>query len=538
MATSDKLQKLINTKEAIRLAINEKGGSVTTSDTFASYPNYILALNIKSEGGEGNWEKADPSNFTKIGYHFFPNYLDVMIEYSKDYENKIEENNDNILVQDKDLIYFPCINLNDDIDTVKFSASNTSTSVFNTNFPACLIFPQMDFKGKFIDAGGSYGIFYNATNLYQAYLYNANLKGRQLFYGAKLLQYANLKDLTFSDGLVERMFYNCSELRKVILDNIDLSNITSLSYMFNGCTNLEVIEGIEDLDVSNITDISYMLNSGMSNMSYLNLSKWDVRNLTKMNLAFGGNTSSRKNCTLIIDGWNLESYNSNSHIFQNLYFKDVTLNNWNLPNATTVPSLQGSNVDLELKLTNWNLPQVTSTMKGMFNGTASGTNASLKCLNLSGWNVPSLNTIDYFTRADGVIEINLADWKFGDNEITMNAIVDRDVQTIQKINIANWDFSNFSKISFDSNTSGKYISFPKEFTIVGPVKNLGLHSSVTSISLFYFYKITVDSVMVIIDGLAELEEGVTKKLSLYSNVKKQLTDEQIAIATSKGWTVA
>lgn len=47
--TAQKLNKIIETKEAIRTAINNKGGTLTTTDTFASYPTAID--NLPSGGG-------------------------------------------------------------------------------------------------------------------------------------------------------------------------------------------------------------------------------------------------------------------------------------------------------------------------------------------------------------------------------------------------------------------------------------------------------------------------------------------------------
>ena len=42
--TSEKLQKILTTKESIKSAIISKGVSVTDSDTFASYADKILEI--------------------------------------------------------------------------------------------------------------------------------------------------------------------------------------------------------------------------------------------------------------------------------------------------------------------------------------------------------------------------------------------------------------------------------------------------------------------------------------------------------------
>lgn len=50
--TVEKLTKVLETKEAIRTAINSKGGTLTETDTFASYPSAIDSLS-----GGSDWLK-------------------------------------------------------------------------------------------------------------------------------------------------------------------------------------------------------------------------------------------------------------------------------------------------------------------------------------------------------------------------------------------------------------------------------------------------------------------------------------------------
>ena len=55
--TAEKLTKLLDTKAAIKAALIEKGQSVSNLDTFASYPNKILAIPSEltaSDDGKGN----------------------------------------------------------------------------------------------------------------------------------------------------------------------------------------------------------------------------------------------------------------------------------------------------------------------------------------------------------------------------------------------------------------------------------------------------------------------------------------------------
>lgn len=79
MSISSELLTLNNTKTAIRTAINNKGGSVSASDTFASYADAITNL---PSGGSGNplLKSIDVSDFTGVSFDGVASYItDVTI---------------------------------------------------------------------------------------------------------------------------------------------------------------------------------------------------------------------------------------------------------------------------------------------------------------------------------------------------------------------------------------------------------------------------------------------------------------------------
>ena len=73
--TAQKLNKILETKEAIRTAINNKGGTLTTTDTFASYPSAID--NLPSGGGGSLKTLLDA---TKSTYNLFYEYSGTSVE--------------------------------------------------------------------------------------------------------------------------------------------------------------------------------------------------------------------------------------------------------------------------------------------------------------------------------------------------------------------------------------------------------------------------------------------------------------------------
>lgn len=64
--TAQKLNKILETKEAIRTAINNKGGTLTTTDTFASYPSAIDSL----PSGGNDWLKEFLDKSKNASYLF------------------------------------------------------------------------------------------------------------------------------------------------------------------------------------------------------------------------------------------------------------------------------------------------------------------------------------------------------------------------------------------------------------------------------------------------------------------------------------
>ena len=97
--TAQKLNKILETKEAIRTAINNKGGTLTTSDTFASYPTAID--NLPSGGGGSLKTLLDA---TKSAYALFRGYNGTSV-------NDLISYNDTSNVINMAYMFYNCYNL-------------------------------------------------------------------------------------------------------------------------------------------------------------------------------------------------------------------------------------------------------------------------------------------------------------------------------------------------------------------------------------------------------------------------------------------
>ena len=133
----------------------------------------------------------------------------------------------------------------------------------------------------------------------------------QMFYNCSSLNYVNLEDLkTNNVTSMNIMFNGCSSLKSLDLSHLDTHNVTTMSWLFRNCSNLETLN-IDNLDTQNVTNMNYMF-GGCRMVETLNLSNFDTRNVENMNQIF-------MNCsnleTLILGNWDLLNVGSLSQSF-------------------------------------------------------------------------------------------------------------------------------------------------------------------------------------------------------------------------------
>lgn len=208
-----------------------------------------------------------------------------------------------------------------------------------------------------------------------------NMKG--MFYDCNNLKtinfsYFNTENVTDMGW----MFSNCSNLKQLNLSNFNTSKVISMQSIFYGCANLETLDisnwdtgsmqnmtwafgsgdnaaipntmslkkiiGIENLDVSNVTTMERMFRN-CKKLETLDLHKWDVSNVENMLQLFNGCRSLK---TLNIDGWNMKNVTNIQYMFNSCEVLEGTI-------ALTFDSTK------------------ITTYTGTFNGTAQNSNNPL-----------------------------------------------------------------------------------------------------------------------------------------------------------------
>ena len=259
MATADKLNKLLETKAAIKQAIIDKGVEVGEDVVFADYANKINNIQV-GEYKNPDFYEITTANGTNYSYLFantsaarIPNVLNWDTSNVTDMDNMFRECN----------------------DLTELDLSNWDTS-------------------KVTDMGS---MFYSCKKL--ASLDVSSFNTSEVRYMNYMFTFCtNLTELDLSNWDTSKvtttnsMFYQCNNLTSLDLSNFDTSNVTYMNQMFNGCKNLTTITG--ELDASKVSDgFSYMsstynpfggctslesvyLKNIYANCTMTNASKWSI----------------------------------------------------------------------------------------------------------------------------------------------------------------------------------------------------------------------------------------------------------------------
>jgi len=176
-------------------------------------------------------------------------------------------------------------------------------------------------------------------------------------------------------------FINLNDYVTLDLNNLDTSNVTNMSHMFD--SNETTIRGninlnLSHFDTTKVADMSYMFTGlGRSSLT-LDLSGWDTSNVTDMSYMFAPKSDAQDMLTVDLSTWNTSKVTNMSHMFAgageysfsigNITRREVTATGktyiaWDTSKVTNMESMfenAGIETTYSLNLSSWQVPLVTN----------------------------------------------------------------------------------------------------------------------------------------------------------------------------------
>lgn len=313
---------------------------------------------------------------------------------------------------------------------------------------------------------------------------------------------------------LKQLFYYCSASKISFSQPVDSRRVTTCNRMFYGCSATEI--DLSGFDSSNVTDMEMMFQAVRA--VELDLSMLDTSRVTTMYRMFMNSESLE---VLNLTGWDTSQVTNMESMFHKTALTELDLSGFDMSGVTTTKDMFGHSKDLKtLNLSGWDLSKVES-MWCMFIGCD-----SLESLDISGWKTPNVTDVDCFLSWGGKKPQALESVDL--RSLTTSKVVNFNYMfgarsALKEIKFGILDFASATDVGHMFHVCNALTTF------TGEVRNLKL-----SLDLG-FSPLTVESAMVFINGLAEVETAQT--LRLKSTTYEQLTPEQIAVATARGWTI-
>ena len=197
--------------------------------------------------------------------------------------------------------------------------------------------------------------------------------------------------------------------------------------------------------------------------------------------------------------------------------QSLDLSGWDVSNVKALGSCWSGCYSLQsLDLSGWDVSNVTSLANCWQNCYA------LQSLDLSGWDVSNVTSLaNCWQSCHALQSLDLSGWDV--SNVTNMAYCWQSCHALQSLDLCGWDVSNVTSMA---NCWQNCYS----------LQQISMAAIYLSFSLNMSALLQASSLAAIIDALAAVTTAQT--LTLHAAAKAQLTDEQIALATEKGWTIA
>ncbi len=198
-------------------------------------------------------------------------------------------------------------------------------------------------------------------------------------------------------------FYNMTRIDG--LEYLNTSEVTTMYEMFSNCESLQSLSGIENYDVSKVVDMEYLF-CGCESLESLDISRWDMSQVTNALSMF--NYCSKLTSITGIEEMDVENLQVASYMFAGTSLKNLDLSGWNTANLANISGMFDSCKSLEtLNLDGWKTDHLT-TMNSAFIGCSVLKNI----IGIENFNTENVTTMSYLFSGCSTLEsLDLSKWK-------------------------------------------------------------------------------------------------------------------------------
>ena len=258
-----------------------------------------------------------------------------------------------------------------------------------------------------------------------------------MFYGMSNLTTLNVSHFNTSKVTdMSLMFHDVRNLTSLNLSNFDTSEVTNMSNMFYGMSNLTTLN-LSNFDTSKVTSMGLMF-YGMSNVTALDLSNFDTSKVTNMGNMFYGMSNLT---TLNLSSFNTSEVTNMGFMFYGIpNLTSLDLSNFDTSKTTKMSFMfYGMRNLTALNLSSFNTSQVTD-MSGMFSSMP-----SLASLNLSNFDTSKVTDMhNMFYDTSSLTTLNLSN--FDTSKVTDMNYMFHNTSSLTSLNLSNFDTSRVTNM--------------------------------------------------------------------------------------------
>lgn len=229
-----------------------------------------------------------------------------------------------------------------------------------------------------------------------------------------------------------RAFHGCRNLNVTATDIPNLSNATSLSYMFNSCYRMTGPSNINSWNVGTITNMSFMF--ALDSLFNQPLNAWNVSNVTNMSAMF--HTATAFNQPL--NRWNVGNVSNMSSMFSYTKSFNQRIDSWNTQSVTDMSAMFFVAEAFNRPIGNWNVSNVLN-MRLMFSG------AIVFNQDLSNWSIQSVTDLGGIFSSASAFNQSLAAW---------GSKLNSNVSLSVSLNLCGMDCNNYAATLMAWNANG------------------------------------------------------------------------------------